>query len=262
MHPKNSRAATRSRPFRTRPDHPSIALPVALLAAGIAATAAEPLSAQAQTRDLVAVEIDWTIDDLYGMEGMRGEALLDADAYDATGEEVGEVEDIVLDRDNRIVAIIAEVGGFLDIGDTTVAVPWDEIDLSTDGLILPVSDDNVEAYDVFGPDSYVTADLERTRALDDDPYTGMMTWRLSSLIDDYVLLSTGEGFGFVDDAIFDADGELRAILVEGADDYGVGPYAYPFQGYGTGWTPEDTTYTVTYIEDEPFDFDEWDGLLE
>lgn len=49
----------------------------------------------------------------------------DTDYYEEIGadwEEVGEVEDIVLSRDGRIVGVIVEVGGFLDIGEADVVV--------------------------------------------------------------------------------------------------------------------------------------------
>lgn len=42
-------------------------------------------------------------------------------AYDAVGddwESIGEIEDVVLSRDGQMTGIIAEVGGFLDIGES------------------------------------------------------------------------------------------------------------------------------------------------
>lgn len=53
-------------------------------------------------------------------------------AYDAVGtdwNQIGEIEDIVLSKDGKIKGIIAEVGGFLDIGDKHVMIPVENISL-------------------------------------------------------------------------------------------------------------------------------------
>ena len=46
---------------------------------------------------------------------------------DANWDKIGEVEDLVLDNDGNIVAAIAEVGGFLGIGEKEVMLQPDEI---------------------------------------------------------------------------------------------------------------------------------------
>lgn len=47
---------------------------------------------------------------------------------------IGEIEDIVLDRDGQMIGVIAEVGGFLDIGDKHVFIEVDGVKL------VPVDD--------------------------------------------------------------------------------------------------------------------------
>ncbi|WP_425098512.1 PRC-barrel domain-containing protein [Tropicibacter sp. S64] len=57
--------------------------------------------------------------------------------FDAVGEnwdKVGEIEDIVLASDGSFKGVIAEVGGFLDIGDKHVMLPIDNVKL------VPVDD--------------------------------------------------------------------------------------------------------------------------
>ena len=49
--------------------------------------------------------------------------LLGADVYDARGENIGTVDDVVLGGDERITEVIVDVGGFLGIGAHTVALP-------------------------------------------------------------------------------------------------------------------------------------------
>ncbi len=81
----------------------------------------------------------------------------DTDYYaeiDTDWEEVGEVSDIVISRDGKIVGVIAEVGGWLDIGDADVVI--DVADLKTVGgtvennygdlaLVTPLTEEQLES---------------------------------------------------------------------------------------------------------------------
>ncbi|MGR3513502.1 MAG: PRC-barrel domain-containing protein [Paracoccaceae bacterium] len=52
--------------------------------------------------------------------------------YDAVGtdwNQVGEIEDIILSKDGEMKGFIAEIGGFLDIGDKHVMIPLDDVSL-------------------------------------------------------------------------------------------------------------------------------------
>jgi hypothetical protein len=61
----------------------------------------------------------------------------DAVDWNADGfNQIGEIEDVVLDRQGQMVGLVAEVGGFLDIGDKHVVVPTDDLRL------VPVDDRN------------------------------------------------------------------------------------------------------------------------
>lgn len=44
--------------------------------------------------------------------------------------DIGEIEDVVLDRDGKMIGVVAEVGGFLDIGDKHVLIPITDIRLT------------------------------------------------------------------------------------------------------------------------------------
>lgn len=58
--------------------------------------------------------------------------MLDFEVIDQNGEEVGEVNDMVLNlRDAQVVYVLVDFGGFLGIGEHTVAVPWDQLTLQT-----------------------------------------------------------------------------------------------------------------------------------
>lgn len=57
--------------------------------------------------------------------------------YDSIGadwNEIGEIEDVVLDNSGQMIGVVAEVGGFLDIGDKHVLLQVEDLDL------IPVDD--------------------------------------------------------------------------------------------------------------------------
>lgn len=65
-------------------------------------------------------------------EDRTAERLMGASVYDAEGENVGSVDDIVLDDDNAISGLLVDVGGFLGIGAHTVNLPADEVRIGWD----------------------------------------------------------------------------------------------------------------------------------
>ncbi|WAJ29548.1 PRC-barrel domain-containing protein [Antarcticirhabdus aurantiaca] len=56
---------------------------------------------------------------------MLGSNLMDANVVGAANEDIGEVEDLLLDQQGRVIGVVVEVGGFLGIGDKEVAIPSD-----------------------------------------------------------------------------------------------------------------------------------------
>jgi hypothetical protein len=48
--------------------------------------------------------------------------FMDTDVYNLQNEEIGEIEDVIIDEGRTIRAIVISVGGFLGIGDRNVAV--------------------------------------------------------------------------------------------------------------------------------------------
>lgn len=53
---------------------------------------------------------------------MLAENLIDADVYNLQNEEVGEIEDLIIDEGKTIRAVVIGIGGFLGIGERRVAV--------------------------------------------------------------------------------------------------------------------------------------------
>lgn len=61
------------------------------------------------------------------------------DTVDSNWNQIGEIEDLVLSEDGKVIGIVAEVGGFLDIGDKHVVI-------SVSDLSLVAVDDATYAY--------------------------------------------------------------------------------------------------------------------
>jgi sporulation protein YlmC with PRC-barrel domain len=70
---------------------------------------------------------------------LRAEKLIGTSVYNAEGEKVGSVEDIVFDQDGKIVGVVLKVGGLLGIGGKSVGLKWNEVQLSPTEDIMTVS---------------------------------------------------------------------------------------------------------------------------
>lgn len=245
------------------------ALGLALAAAGAAAQT-EPTGQQTIDAGVIALS-DWSYDTLYSGDSWSVEELFGTDVHGADGEDIGDVEDLVIDADGRVVALIAEVGGFWDIGDTHASIPWNEVEVAIgDRVAVPITEDTVDDYDIFGFSGLVTDNLEGqvVSGVDDEPL-GPGLWRASELIGDYARINadtTGEGrlnYGYVSDLLI-RDGQIAATVVEATGAFGRGYYAYPYTptgpGYPANWTPRAATYDMPFLEGEVrsmerFDYD-------
>ena len=55
---------------------------------------------------------------------MRASKLIGADVRNTANEDVGEVNEVILDKDGRVAAVVLGVGGFLGMGERDVAVEF------------------------------------------------------------------------------------------------------------------------------------------
>jgi putative membrane protein len=60
-----------------------------------------------------------------------GSDLRGTTVYGSNNEKVGDVSEIVLSRDGKLVAVIVGVGGFLGIGEKDVAIPFEALEIAT-----------------------------------------------------------------------------------------------------------------------------------
>lgn len=214
---------------------------------------------------------DWNYQPLYEAGGIRATSLLEAQAVGADGDPVGTIENAILDSENQIVTLIAEVGGMWDSGDRHVSIPWDEVALTREGVRVPVHQDNVEEYDLFD-DAYVDdaylfkGGTQRVTEVEGDVMTGPRIWKLTDLIDDFASLDRETGLGYITDALLTRNGVMQAVIVKSADpEWGPGPYAYPFYSHPDDWNPGAMHYELPYSRQDlrqlpPFDFAQYPSL--
>ncbi|PND18320.1 hypothetical protein CN934_28130 [Ensifer sp. MMN_5] len=205
----------------------------------------------------------WGMDQIYST-GWSAEALFDTPVYGASGDRIGDVEDLVVGSDGKLISLVAEVGGFWDIGDTHVSVPWDKVTIRKDGTAqIPVTEDTADQYGFFN-DQPTQAELsENVVSGLDDQELGPRAWRASELIGDLARIRDNNqyrGYGYVSDLIF-SEGRVLATIIDRDAGYGLrGPYALPYYGYGYGWTPGSRYYDLPYNREDasrivPFDYD-------
>ena len=59
--------------------------------------------------------------------------LIDTDVFNAQGQEVGEIEDVLVDNDGKVAGVVMSVGGgFLGLGDREVAISFQDLTIKRD----------------------------------------------------------------------------------------------------------------------------------
>lgn len=63
---------------------------------------------------------------------MRASKLIGSKVTNAANESVGEINDVVLDKDGKVAAVIVGVGGFLGMGEREVAISYGGLKIARD----------------------------------------------------------------------------------------------------------------------------------
>ncbi len=87
---------------------------------------------------------------IFLQEGFRSSKIIDQTVKNAQGEELGEVDDLIMSRNGKIKKVILSVGGFLGIGDRLVAVPFKSLKIDEkDNIVYNVTKQELEKHPVF-----------------------------------------------------------------------------------------------------------------
>ena len=123
---------------------PPLAASLALAALVAASTGA----AQAQTDPSEWAEIeDGSV--LVELLGMTVGELENASVHDIDGERVGELDDVLMNRDGTEMAVSLDIGGFLGIGERDVVIPVEDLSAGADGLMTVMSREELETLPEF-----------------------------------------------------------------------------------------------------------------
>ena len=107
---------------------------------GTAATTATTTGAAATAGDFgyAAAAGDMSADTFIGKRLYTSETEVEIDAstiteVDQSWNDVGEISDLVISQDGQVQAVLTDIGGFLGLGERTVAVSMDHLRLIPDG---------------------------------------------------------------------------------------------------------------------------------
>jgi len=172
----------------------------------------------------------------------------DTDVAGPDDSDIGSVENVIFAGEGKVAGLIVEVGGFWDIGDQHLFVPWEQIELMGGGaemkVKIPVTEETAEDY-TFSESGLYKSSAQSLRDVNLDWYTvGPKLWRVSEVIGDYAYLSDRQGYGFIRDVIVSPEGDVRAVIINAQSTYGGGYRAFPYRGtrytmgpyYSTGYS--------------------------
>jgi sporulation protein YlmC with PRC-barrel domain len=99
-----------------------------------AAPATDAAAAPATTTDsTMSSEVIIPSESLNGATLITGSDFTGKRVYSKTGDDIGEVNDVLLSQDGKVSAVILGVGGFLGIGEKDVLVSMRSINMQRDG---------------------------------------------------------------------------------------------------------------------------------
>jgi sporulation protein YlmC with PRC-barrel domain len=210
---------------------------VALLAFAPASAQEAVQGAPDEAEDVMILE-QWNYGPLYS-EGWSVEDLLERTALvNPAGEAIGDVENLIFHNNGGLVAVIAEVGGFWDLGDTHVRIPWQEVALANDltRLEAPITEESVGEYPVLPGSGEALLDqeteaqpapgVEEVEVVGEEASTGDDEFRATDLIGDRVYFADAAPGGEVNDLVV-IDDAIAAIVVDPENERG-DYYAYPY----------------------------------
>ena len=76
-------------------------------------------------------------------KGYRASELAGANVENSTGETIGSIDDLIVDREKVLFAIL-QIGGFLGIGGFLVAIPYNALEINEDGSKIVLAEGSRE----------------------------------------------------------------------------------------------------------------------
>ena len=86
----------------------------------------------------------------------RASGLLGEEVENAQGEDIGEIDDLIIAGDSKVLHVVISVGGFLGVNDRLVAIPYEDLQITPEepgdddlDIVLNMSRDELKARPEF-----------------------------------------------------------------------------------------------------------------
>ncbi len=112
-------------------------------------------------------------------EAIQASRVIGTDVYNAAGEHIGTIEDIMLEKtSNGIMFAVIGFGGFLGIGEKYHAIPWSvlDYDVERDGYVVPFTREQLEAAPAYSINDLSRDDGRTARAASYEYYRVTPYW--------------------------------------------------------------------------------------
>jgi len=197
-----------------------------LLAA--ASVAAMTMAAPVLAADSKSPAMERQAQSEFGMNAttaIKADTLVGKDVKNIAGEDIGEIQSVIIDGTGKVSAVVVSVGGFLGMGEREVAIDWNDLRLFRNGEVIQsrMTKNDLKAL----PEYEYEKDEYRRKAFEDRRYAETVAdrsakpewvatkrFRLSRLVGADVVNSQGETIGEVDDLVV-MDGKSQLILSVG-----------------------------------------------
>ncbi|HEX6011519.1 MAG TPA: PRC-barrel domain-containing protein, partial [Geminicoccaceae bacterium] len=93
--------------------------------------------------------------------GMGGDEIVGPTLYSSDGQEIGEIENVVMRQGGSNPEALVGVGGFLGIGERSVTIPLDQIQKQDDRLTTSMSKESLGAMQAYDESGYQDWDSSR-----------------------------------------------------------------------------------------------------
>lgn len=92
---------------------------------------------------------------------VRADQIIGMTVYNAEGEKVGTVHDILLDKDGKATGVVLSVGGVLGVGAKAVGLTWKEIDVNPEQQQVQIAytKDQLEAAPDFKTTEQINSEM-------------------------------------------------------------------------------------------------------
>lgn len=96
------------------------------------------------------------------MNMWQGSKLIGLNVYDTQNEKIGDIKELMVDKDGKIEQVAIGVGGFLGMGEHDVAVPFDQVKFTNESRREAKNDKKSETTGSTKTDTSSTADANRS----------------------------------------------------------------------------------------------------